>query len=363
MTFAQKLPGILLVGAVTWSLASCGGGTAQNNSSTMQGVDLRQAIASNTYINSTGQRMFTFDASGNGVAYANIADANFDSKYKTTAITWNIDGSNLTIATGSNQEILHVSPDGGTLTGATGSPASYTKAKPLSVASLNGKHLSENIAAGSECAARTLSFSGNTLTVREACGNTFNQIDLAVEEVSGIQGIIQATGSFNGYGLSYHIALQDGDVNKQSTLAIRAEKEGEFSIASSNMSTSSNMLLNSVLKGVDTSPSMRTSKFTSAPSPLVETIGLGVTPGFTATNKAGCGLFNQHYYTCPEDNDLAKILPESCVHTAPIWMVKSGGIACLLKGDNPLEAYLFGHDGKSKIGVSLDVDRDPKLTP
>ncbi|QLQ30434.1 MAG: hypothetical protein HZT40_01060 [Candidatus Thiothrix singaporensis] len=232
MNVLHKPSNTLLVCTITCSLVGCGGGgsdssTAQDNSSPAQsaGVDLQQAIAGGVYLDSTGKRMLAFDGSGNGTVYTNTPDVNSDKKYKAAAITWSIDGVNLTVATSTGQEILQASADGGMLT-TTGNPASYTKTKPLSVALLDGKHLSEIIATGNECTARTLSFSGSTLTVREACGGAFNQIDLAMEQVSGLQGVIQATGSFGGYGLSYQIALQDGDVSKQSTLVIRAVREG-----------------------------------------------------------------------------------------------------------------------------------------
>ncbi|OQW98806.1 MAG: hypothetical protein BWK73_51790 [Thiothrix lacustris] len=96
----------------------------------------------------------------------------------------------------------------------------FHKAQPLTLAALNGKHLSFDMTGNIQCTAMTLSFSGATATLRDKCGGKYDEGTIPVEEVAGANNLIKLNGG-DGYML---LALASGDLTKGRM--IRAEFGG-----------------------------------------------------------------------------------------------------------------------------------------
>lgn len=368
---------LLLNGVIYLTLLSaCGGG---NNTQQAQATEINAStqsvkavnnvntdsntsieLAERTYINSASNTLITLNASGSGRIYKNViatVHSQDSSRYSADYFTWNFDGSNLTIATQAKQQTFAVSADGLNL---TDNETKYTAIKPLSLDLLNGKHLQEKLVDNSGCVGRTLSFSGNTLNVREFCGANFNNIMLTVEPISETNNILHAYGLFGAYNLSYYIALQEGDINSSSKFIIRSEK------MASNPTISTNVHLAEVFNG-NFVAALQASSFTVTNLPLPEMMLSGDSPieSFNYTNRLGCGFFNAHAFDCPADSYLKDIDLDSCLYVSPVWLTSLGMIGCLTDpaklianypADSTLtnryvKAYGFLHDGSAAAMV------------
>ncbi|QTR45003.1 hypothetical protein J9253_13405 [Thiothrix litoralis] len=92
---------------------------------------------------------------------------------------------------------------------ADGDLSELHKAKPLTLAALNGKHLSFDMT-GTSCTAMTMSFSGATATLRDKCGGQYSEAVGTVENVAGTTNLIKFS-----VGTKYMlIALTSGDLTK-----------------------------------------------------------------------------------------------------------------------------------------------------
>ena len=85
----------------------------------------------------------------------------------------------------------------------------FHKAKPLTLAALNGKHLSFDMT-GTSCTAMTMSFSGATATLRDKCGGQYSEAVGTAENVAGTTNLIKFS-----VGTKYMLlALTSGDLTK-----------------------------------------------------------------------------------------------------------------------------------------------------
>ncbi|OQX08977.1 MAG: hypothetical protein BWK73_23930 [Thiothrix lacustris] len=83
-------------------------------------------------------------------------------------------------------------------------------AQPLTLAALNGKHLSFDMTGNVDCTAMTISFSGATATLRDKCGGKYEEAVGTAEAVAGTQNLIKF-----GLGDKYMLmAISSGDVSK-----------------------------------------------------------------------------------------------------------------------------------------------------
>ncbi|UJS23350.1 hypothetical protein [Thiothrix winogradskyi] len=137
--------------------------------------------------------------------------------------TWQLNSGQLLVSFtedgNSNQFKLHkISQDGDTIdvfaentTDTTnGDLIEFHKAKPLTLAALNGKHISFDMTGNTHCSAMTISFSGTTATLRDKCGGKYDEGTVPVEEVAGTKNLIKLNGG-DGYML---LALASGDLTK-----------------------------------------------------------------------------------------------------------------------------------------------------
>ncbi len=137
--------------------------------------------------------------------------------------TWQLSGGQLLVSLTedgkSKQYKLHkISQDGDTsdvfaesTTNATedGDLFEFHKAQPLTLAALNGKHLSFDMT-GTSCTAMTMSFSGATATLRDKCGGKYSEVVGTAENVAGTTNLIKFS-----VGTKYMLlALTSGDLTK-----------------------------------------------------------------------------------------------------------------------------------------------------
>lgn len=149
--------------------------------------------------------------------------------------TWQLNGDQLSVSfavEGETQQykVHKISQDGDIIdvvtentTDATdGNLFEFHKAKPLTLAALNGKHISFDMTGNTHCSAMTISFSGTTATLRDKCGSnsTYDEATVPVEEVAGAKNLIKLNGG-DGYML---LALASGDLTKGRM--IRANVDG-----------------------------------------------------------------------------------------------------------------------------------------
>lgn len=137
--------------------------------------------------------------------------------------TWQLSGGQLMVnftADGKSQQykIHKISQDGDTLDVYSESTTDaadtnlfeFYKAKPLTLAALNGKHLSFDMTGNAHCTAMTISFSGATATLRDKCGGQYEEAVGTAEAVAGTQNLIKF-----GLGDKYMLmAISSGDVSK-----------------------------------------------------------------------------------------------------------------------------------------------------
>lgn len=335
-------------------LTACGGGGSDSSTQALAAsVDTAaNSVAENTpsagtsentvsaagrvFLANDGQSMLVFKAgnTGYGYKYANdfrTTSASSSIRYVNTpfSFSWNNQANTVLIATNEGQKSYALALDGKVITDGT-QAQTYTLSLPLALADLSGKHLLQTITPGDECLARSLSFSGSSLTVRERCRSVFNQIELTTEMVEGVDNLIHAYGSYAGYELSYYLALSAGNVSGQSKWVIRAERNGAPALAA-------DYYLNKVLQFSE--PMMQALTFNAFSSALADTGETFSASLFSKTARTGCGLFNQHYFACPGDYYWQDINSSSCIFTAPIWLVKNGGIACLTDPTKQLANY------------------------
>lgn len=314
------------------------------------------SVAGRVYLGTAENGIIIINDGGNGSKYERTPMTTdqtpvITTGYNTSSITWSLNGHNLALASHSDQEFLKVSDDSTTLTNLQNPVATYTVAKPFSVSSLNGKHLAETFKEGSYCTARTLSFTANTLTVREQCGRNFNELPLMLEDVDGVENLLHAYSISDNHHISVYLALRDGLLEGQSTVVVRAEGFPQTG------TTSFDTLLDMMLTKYQ-SQQMQVSNFTAVASPLTEAISPDLSVATVAT-RTGCDLFNTHKFTCPSDDYLKDLDIDSCVFTPSLWLIKTAAIACLTDKDKLAvnyssdyknirkysRVYGFSHDG------------------
>lgn len=111
---------------------------------------------------------------------------------------------------------------------------SWNYTKPLTLATLDGKHFADDTSDDADCSARTFSFSGATLTVREQCTGGYSEIVLTASEAAGVSNLIQADGVQDGKAITLYFALTGGDLNSTSTLVMSMLKDGVPTVLSSS---------------------------------------------------------------------------------------------------------------------------------
>lgn len=137
--------------------------------------------------------------------------------------TWQLNSGQLLVSFtedgNSNQFKLHkISQDGDTIdvfaentTDTTnGDLIEFHKAKPLTLAALNGKHISFDMTGNTHCSAMTISFSGTTATLRDKCGGQYSETVGTAENVAGTTNLIK----FGVGTKSMLLALASGDLTK-----------------------------------------------------------------------------------------------------------------------------------------------------
>jgi hypothetical protein len=228
MKYFSKRPSITLIIGCLVLLTACGGGgnTTQTPATTSGTVTSQTAqpptIAGKSFIAMNGS-MFSM------IFNEDMATGTMQSLYPlgvplthfstNEVMTWNLSGNALKIAFNDHQVSYAVSADGNTLI--PDDPLkqqTYTASKPLSLATLDGKHLEETLPTGSYCTARTLSFTRTTLTVREQCGNVFDESSLSLDEVVGVNNRLRASTLLDGKPFTVDIELQDGSMMNKGTL-------------------------------------------------------------------------------------------------------------------------------------------------
>lgn len=189
-------------------LSACGGGgstpPATDDTTGTPSAITQAEVAGRAYLGADG--MLVIDAGGNATAYR--AEG-------MTAFTWAVDGNTLTLASANGTLTFTVSADNTTLTG----HSTYHLSQPLTLAALNGLHLTETIdTTNDDCTARTLSFTDTTLTVREVCGSDYSTFDLSLTGVDGVANLLRAYGMEDGETVDVYIALSAGELAGELTL-------------------------------------------------------------------------------------------------------------------------------------------------
>ncbi len=334
---------------VTATVTAAANAAASNVSSDSTSTSNNTAsIAARVFLSNDGQTMLVFKASNRGYKYANnLMTTSYTgySSYVSSPFSWNSQGNTVSLTTSEGKKTYELALVGKVITDGTQADT-YTLALPLSLANLDGKHLLQRVSLGDSCSGRSLSFSGSSLIIREQCRGVFNQIELTTEMVEGVDNLIHAYGSYAGYQLSYYIALSAGSVDGQSKWVIRAERNGTAPPLSSDYH------LNMVLEPGQ--PMMQALTFNPSSSPIFQTSGDFVASLFSKTTRAGCDLFNTSYFTCPGDYYWQDVNTNSCIFSAPIWLVKNGGIACLTDpvkrlANHPFDPITNGVDGRASV--------------
>ena len=164
----------------------------------------------------TSKGLLILNVGGNGTAYMQETGKSA----QTAPLTWNLNSADLTLAFTGSTSSFKVAEDSNTLTMRTDSTNTFTQAKPLTLAALNGKHLSFDMTGNPQCTAMTISFNGATATLRDKCNGKYGEGTIPVEEVAGAKNLIKLNGG-DGYML---LALASGDLTKGRM--IRAEFGG-----------------------------------------------------------------------------------------------------------------------------------------
>lgn len=304
-------------------LTACGGGgsstaqTATPTDTTTAGNDTTPTVkpvevAGRAYLDAAGTDMIFINANGLGVKHIKNA------RLPSVPVTWNISGNDLTLASPYDQETLKASADGSTL---TGKQTTYTRAKSLSLAALNGKHLTETFKPGSYCTARTFAFTNTLLTIREQCGYTFTEFSLTLSEETAWKDLILAYGTVNGEYISTYIALREGSTDNKGTML--------FSIG----------------EGAEES------SFIATASPLQQQTETQPLPNLPSTP---CNLLTAYKFTCPSENYLQDELLTSCVFKPSLWLVNKASLSCGIKQitGSTTTGYIFYPDPNDTITLT-----------
>ncbi|MGB5600596.1 MAG: hypothetical protein WBM66_17870, partial [Thiothrix litoralis] len=110
-------------------------------------------------------------------------------------------------------------------------------AQPLTLAALNGKHLSFDITGDPECTAQTFSFSDTVMTVRNKCSGKVTEDVMTAEEVVGAKNLLKVTAGT----IQLLLALTEGDVTKGKMVMAQVENSkltGIYSKSYTAVSTS-----------------------------------------------------------------------------------------------------------------------------
>lgn len=312
-------------------------------------------VAGKVYLDTTGTDMLILNAGNNGIKKVttgqkpNVHDlGEVASKYYTSVpLTWNLSGNELTIASAASangQETLKVSTDSNSLTGRSffnNTPATYTVAKPLSVAALDGKLLTEKFATGSYCSSRIFSFTQNTMKVQEACGYTSNEFSLTLEAVDWSKDILQAYGNINGKRIAVYITLRDGSVENNGTLLFSSNESSAYF----------------------TSTRATTFTATSFAPGEVQLIATPSPPSNFTAPMTVCKTLRLHNFMCTIENFQSfesNVDIEKCQYTPALWFVQPAILNCSSKvalsiDDLPgikMVGYYFYSDGETNYQYS-----------
>lgn len=174
------------------------------------------------------KEIFTLNSNGTLAGYSQ--DGGDTTPYQMNG-TWLLQNGQLLVTfTGETKQYnLHkISQDGSTIdfwpatTDGTdsGGLSEWHPAQPLTLAALNGKHISFDMTGNAECTAMTLSFSGSTATLRDKCGGKYSEVVGTAENVAGTTNLIKF-----GVGTKYMLlALASGDLTKGRV--VRADVDG-----------------------------------------------------------------------------------------------------------------------------------------
>ncbi len=169
-----------------------------------QAIDVAGKVFVSTKDTSKG--LLLLNAGGNGTAYTQETGKSS----QTAPFTWNLNSADLTLAFAGSTSSFKVAQDSSTLTMTTDSTNTFTQSKPLTLAALNGKHISFDMTSYKSCTAMTISFSGAIATVRDNCNGKYEEVTGTLESVVGVQNLVKI-----GIGTSAMLlALASGDVSK-----------------------------------------------------------------------------------------------------------------------------------------------------
>lgn len=212
----------------TTGSTSSTGDTSSTTTTPAQTIDVAGKVFISTKDTSKG--MLLLNAGSNGTAYTQETGKSAQA----APFTWNLNSADLTLAFAGSTSSFKVAQDSSTLTMSTDSTKTFTQAKPLTLAALNGKHFADEISAADlaadedKCTARTFSFSGSALNVRERCDGQFFSFDLpgGVSEVPGLSNLVQFSFTEGTVTSTNYIALADGDINSKGTIVIANTENG-----------------------------------------------------------------------------------------------------------------------------------------
>jgi hypothetical protein len=191
------------------------------------------------------KEIFTLNSNGTLLAYAQDFG---DSTPDTMQGTWLLQNGQLLVTfTGDTKQynVHKISQDDSTIdfwpesTDGTDSAElnEWHPAQPLTLAALNGKHLSFDITGDPECTAQTFSFSDTVMTVRNKCSGKVTEDVMTAEEVVGAKNLLKVTAGT----IQLLLALTEGDVTKGKMVMAQVENSkltGIYSKSYTAVSTS-----------------------------------------------------------------------------------------------------------------------------
>lgn len=233
--YVTTAAGLLLAASL---LSACGGssstttgGNASDGSSNADGgtaqADTATDLAGRVFIENQSGNLLLLNAGGTATGYTGTGD-----DAATETLTWNLDGSALSVVSEGETAVLTLAADGLSLGSAADAAASLTQALPLSVSAMQGAHFKLDEPLGEGClAGGTLSVDGSTFTLREQC-NTMLGMALVtqsstLEDVSEYTNVVRRYAVTDGQGQTLMV-LKSGSLDNRGVFVNAAFTTGGF---------------------------------------------------------------------------------------------------------------------------------------